>query len=75
MGTGKLRRKFYGPMTLRDALVYSRNVITIKLAENIGIDNVIKFARNMGIRSNLERNLSLALGSSCLSLLELTSAY
>lgn len=72
---GNYDGKFYGPMTLRDALVYSRNVVTIKLAENIGIDKVINFARQMGIKSNLERNLSLALGSSGLSPLELTSAY
>lgn len=67
--------KFYGPMTLRDALAYSRNVVTIKLAEKTGIDRVISFAGRMGIKSKLERNLSLALGSSGVSLLELTSAY
>src|SRR3990170_1345025 len=67
--------KFYGPMTLRDALAYSRNVVTIKLAEKTGIDRVISFAKRMGIKSNLERNLSLALGSSGVSLLELVSAY
>src|SRR3989304_3595824 len=67
--------KFYGPMTLRDALAYSRNVVTIKLAEKIGIDNVIGFSKQVGIRGNLDRNLSLALGSSGLSLFELTSAY
>ncbi len=67
--------KFYGPMTLRDALAYSRNVVTIKLAEKVGIDRVIGFANRMGIRSKLERNLSLALGSSGVSLLEMTSAY
>lgn len=67
--------KFYGPITLRDALAYSRNVVTIKLTEKTGIDNVINFARQMGIKSNLERNLSLALGSSGVSLYELTSAY
>ncbi|MDD5434231.1 MAG: PBP1A family penicillin-binding protein [Nitrospira sp.] len=67
--------KFFGPMTLRDALAYSRNVISIKLAERTGIDNVINFARQAGIKDNLERNLSLALGSSGLSLIELTSAY
>ncbi len=67
--------KFYGPMTLRDALAYSRNVVTIKLAEKVGIDRVIGFANKMGIKSNLERNLSLALGSSGMSVLELTSAY
>jgi len=67
--------KFYGPMTLRDALAYSRNVVTIKLAEKTGIDNVISFANRMGIKSNLERNLSLALGSSGVSLFELVNAY
>ncbi|MBI5193853.1 MAG: PBP1A family penicillin-binding protein [Nitrospirae bacterium] len=67
--------KFYGPVTLRDALAFSRNVVTIKLTEKTGIDNVINFARQMGIKSNLERNLSLALGSSGVSLYELTSAY
>lgn len=67
--------KFYGPMTLRDALVYSRNVVTIKLAEDIGIEKVIRFARQMGIKGDLKRNLSLSLGSSGLSLMELTSAY
>jgi len=67
--------KFYGPMTLRDALAYSRNVVTIKLAEKVGIDKVMSFANRMGIKSHLERNLSLALGSSGTSLLELTSAY
>lgn len=72
---GNYDGKFYGPMTLRDALAYSRNVVTIKLTERTGIDNVINFARQMGIKSNLERNLSLALGSSGVSLFELTSAY
>lgn len=67
--------RFFGPMTLRDALVYSRNVVTIKLAENIGVHSVINFARRMGIKNKLDRNLSLSLGSSGLSLVEVTSAY
>jgi penicillin-binding protein 1A len=67
-------KKFYGPLTLREAITYSRNVVTVKLAEQIGIDRVIGFARLLGIYSPLERNLSLALGSSGLSPLELTSA-
>ncbi|MBI5198340.1 MAG: PBP1A family penicillin-binding protein [Nitrospirae bacterium] len=68
-------KKFYGPITLREALTFSRNVVTVKLVENIGIDRVINFARTLGIKSPLERNLSLSLGSSGLSLMELTSAY
>lgn len=67
--------KFYGPITLRDALTYSRNLATVKLLEQIGIGNVIEFSRRVGIRSPLTRDLSLALGSSGVSLLELASAY
>lgn len=67
--------KFYGPTLFRDALAKSRNVITIKILKDIGIDYAINYARKMGITSNLSRDLSLALGSSGVSLLELVSAY
>lgn len=67
--------KFYGPVSLRDALAYSRNVATVKLLEKIGVKNVIDFARRVGISSHLTNDLSLALGSSGVGLLELTSAY
>ena len=67
--------KFYGPTLLRDALVYSRNVCTVKLLKEIGIPKVIENARAFGIKSPLERNLSLALGTSSVSLFELTDAY
>ncbi|MDR9502323.1 MAG: PBP1A family penicillin-binding protein [Desulfurivibrionaceae bacterium] len=65
----------YGPTTLSTALVKSRNIVTIKLLQEIGIQNVILLARQMGIKSSLHPNLSLALGASELSLLELTAAY
>ncbi len=68
-------KEFYGPITLREALAKSRNLVTIKLLNAIGVDYVIGYARKLGIRSSLNRDLSLALGSSGLSLLELTSAY
>jgi penicillin-binding protein 1A len=68
-------RTFYGETLLRTGIVHSRNVITIKLLEKIGVDYVIDYARTMGIESPLDRDLSLALGSSGLSLLELTRAY
>ncbi len=67
--------KSYGPTTLCTALVKSRNIVTIKLLQEIGLQNVIFLARKMGIKSSLHPNLSLALGASELSLLELTSAY
>ena len=67
--------KFYGPTLLRDALIQSRNVCTVKLLKHIGIPPVIENARILGIKSPLEKNLSLALGTSALSLFELTNAY
>jgi len=68
-------QRFYGPTPLREGLVHSRNVITIRLLQDIGIRRAIRFARACGITSPLESNLSLALGASVLSPLELTSAY
>lgn len=67
--------KFNGRTLLRDALAYSRNVVTIKILRAIGVDYAIKYARNLGITSELSRNLSLGLGSSGVSLLELVGAY
>jgi penicillin-binding protein 1A len=67
--------KFYGPISLREALVHSRNLATINLLEQIGVSPVIDFATRLGIRSPLTHDLTLALGSSGVSLLELTSAY
>ena len=67
--------KFYGPTSLREALAHSRNVVTVKLMQNIGIKSSIRLARSLGISSKLEENLSIALGSSGMTLYELTSAY
>jgi len=67
--------EFYGPTTLRKALAKSRNVITVKIVQDIGIRYVIQYARHLGIESPLNEDLSMALGSSSVSLLELTKAY
>ena len=67
--------EFTGPTTLESALIHSRNIVTIKLLQQIGIEPVRELARDMGISSQLNKNLSLALGSSEVTLLELTSAY
>jgi penicillin-binding protein 1A len=67
--------QFKGPTTLREALNHSRNIVTIKILKDIGVDYVINYARRLGISSPLNRDLSLALGSSGVSLLEVTRAY
>ncbi|MBI4823962.1 MAG: PBP1A family penicillin-binding protein [Nitrospirae bacterium] len=68
--------EFYGSITLREALAYSRNVVTIKLAEAIGLGKILNFSRDLGIKdSDLPKDLTLALGSLSISPLELTSAY
>lgn len=69
------KETFYGPTLFRDALAKSRNVVTIKILKDIGIDYAIDYARKLGITSNLNRDLSIALGSSGVSLLELVGAY
>jgi penicillin-binding protein 1A len=68
-------RSFYGPITLREALTRSVNNATVHLFRDVGVDYVMHYAYRLGIRSPLSRDLSLALGSSVVSLLELTSAY
>jgi penicillin-binding protein 1A len=67
--------RFWGPITLAEALAQSRNIITIKLLEAVGVKNVIEFARQLGIKSPLTPTLALGLGSSGLTPLELTTAY
>jgi len=69
------REKFFGPTLFRTALVQSRNVITVKILRQIGVPYVVSYAKRMGIESEMSADLSLALGSSGLSLAELTRAY
>ena len=68
-------RKFRGLTTLQQGIEESVNVVTVKLQERVGVNRTIRVARRFGIQSPLAPNLSLALGTSDLSLLELTSAY
>jgi len=67
--------KFLGPITMRTALVQSRNVVTVKILQEIGVEYAASYATNMGITSPLGRNLSLALGSSGVTLQEMVNAY
>ena len=68
-------REYEGPITLRRALEQSRNVPTIRLMAALDPNNVIPYARNLGIVSPLPPYLSIAIGSAEASLLEMTSAY
>ncbi len=68
-------RTFQGRVTVRKALAQSLNIPTIRLLEKIGVRDAIVYAKKFGIRSFLNPYLSLALGSSDVTLFELTSAY
>ncbi len=67
--------KFYGPTNLREALTYSRNVVTVRLVDALGINNVIDFARTVGIQGDIPRDLTLALGSLSVTPIELALCY
>ncbi len=66
---------FQGEMTLRKALTHSKNIPAIRTIEKLGPNSVVRCAMSMGIKSPLSPNLTLALGTSEVNLLELTSAY
>jgi penicillin-binding protein 1A len=67
--------RYLGPITLRYALAQSRNVVAVKLAEQLGIDRVIEYAKRMGVKAPLEANLSLALGTSGVAPLDQAAGY
>ncbi len=68
-------KRFHGVVSLRDALIHSHNLATVRLLEKVGVRNVIDFSRTLGISSPLAGDLSLALGSSSVGMLELVSVY
>jgi len=66
---------YRGPVTMREALTNSINVVSVKILENIGVGYALEYAKKLGITSPLADNLTLALGSSSVTPMELTSAY
>ena len=68
-------QKYRGPVTLIDAMTESLNTIAAQLVMEVGPDQVVKLARRLGIESALQANASIALGTSEVSLTELTGAY
>ena len=67
--------KFRGPTTLHTALMYSINVVTIKLLEKLGIQPVVSVARRLGITTAIKPNLTLGLGTSEVTLQEMVQAF
>ncbi len=67
--------QFYGATTLRDALVHSRNIVTVKILRDVGVPRALQLLQELGITSPMSPDLSLALGASAVTPLELVSAY
>ena len=67
--------RYHGLTTLKTGLIQSRNIVAIKLLQEVGINRVARMAKDLGIRSKLKPDLTMALGSSGISLLEMTGAY
>ena len=68
-------KKFYGPSTLRMGLEKSRNLMTVRIAQDIGLKKIVNFSKQLGIYDNPSELLSISLGSAETTLLKLTSAY
>jgi penicillin-binding protein 1A len=67
--------KFYGDTTFRQALIKSRNIPTIKIVQSIQVPYLIQYARRLGMTSSMSPDLSIALGSAAISLMDLTKVY
>jgi len=67
--------EFYGLTTMRTGIEKSRNLMTIRLANKIGIDSILSTAKDLNIHKYLEKNMSMSLGSGLVNLIDLTNAY
>ncbi|NMC62897.1 MAG: hypothetical protein GYA55_06970, partial [SAR324 cluster bacterium] len=72
---GNFDEKYEGALTLRSALEKSRNLVSVEIVSKIGVDPVVRYAKKLGIESPIGKHLSIALGSSEVTLLELARAY
>ena len=68
-------KKFYGPSTMRLGIEKSRNLMTVRLAQTIGIETIVDYAQKFGISDKLPNQLSMSLGAGETTLLKLTTAY
>jgi len=72
---GNYTDQFYGPSTLRVGIEKSRNLMTVRLAQAIGMDKVAESARRFGIIDNMPQMLSMSLGAGESTLMKMTTAY
>ncbi len=68
-------KKFYGPSTLRKGIEYSRNLMTVRIAETLGLNKVLDLSNKLDIYNDIPELLSVSLGSAETTLMNLTSAY
>ncbi len=68
-------KKFYGPSTIRTGLEKSRNLMTVRIAQDLGLAKIINYSKKLAIYENPEELLSISLGSAETTLFQLTSAY
>ncbi len=68
-------KKFYGPSTLRTGVEKSRNLMTVRVAQDLGIDKIVNFSKNLNIYDNPDELMSISLGSAETTLLKITTAY
>ncbi len=68
-------KKFYGPSTLRKGIEYSRNLMTVRIAESVGLDKIVNLSKKLNIYDELPELLSVSLGSAETTLLNITCGY
>ncbi|MFA6448216.1 MAG: PBP1A family penicillin-binding protein [bacterium] len=72
---GNYDNKYYGGMNYYRALVLSRNIPAVRVAQSVGIENVVSTAHDMGIKTRIPNNLSIALGAADVTVLDMAVAY
>ena len=68
-------KEFYGPTTLRKGIEYSRNLMTVRIAQDLGLKKILKLSKDLNIYENIPELLSVSLGSAETTLLKITNAY
>ncbi|MEQ8354183.1 MAG: penicillin-binding protein 1A [Kiloniellaceae bacterium] len=68
-------KEFYGPTPMRVGIEKSRNLMTVRLAQTIGMDKVVDYARRFGVVENMAPVLSMALGAGETTLMQITTGY
>ncbi len=68
-------KEFYGPTTLRKGVEYSRNLMTVRIAQEVGLKKILKLSKDLNIYKEIPELLSVSLGSAETTLLQITNAY